>query len=57
MDAPEKVTVRLRYGAAAPADMEIRLFANLCEVSPETVERLHMADYARLQDAYQSFLA
>lgn len=44
-------------GAAAPADMEIRLFANLCEVSPETVERLHMADYARLQDAYQSFLA
>lgn len=42
--------------AGSPGDMEIRLFANLCSVSPDTIERLHMADYRRVQDAYQDFL-
>lgn len=37
--------------------MEIRLFANLCEVAPAVIEDLHMADYQRLQELYQSFLA
>ena len=43
-------------GPATPADMEIRLFANLCEVAPETIEALDMYDYTRLQEIYQGFL-
>ena len=39
------------------ADAEIHLFANLCEVAPQTIEELHMADYVRLQKAYEGFLA
>lgn len=39
------------------ADAEIQLFANLCEVAPQTIEELHMADYVRLQKAYERFLA
>lgn len=42
--------------AGSPGDMEIRLFANLCSVSPDAIERLHMADYRLVQDAYQDFL-
>lgn len=43
-------------GAGSPGEMEIRLFANLCEVAPAVIEDLHMADYQRLQELYQSFL-
>lgn len=44
-------------GSSGPADMEIKLIANLCSVAPETVEELHMADYVLLQKAYTDFLA
>ncbi len=40
-----------------PATQEVRLFANLCEVSPATIEELDMADYTRLQEALQGFLS
>ena len=43
-------------GGGGSADIEIRLFANLCEVAPAAIEELHMADYQRLQEIYQSFL-
>ena len=43
-------------GAGSPGEMEIRLFANLCEVAPAVIEDLHMADYQRLQEVYQNFL-
>ena len=39
------------------AEREIRLFANLCEVTPEAIEELDMADYLALQKAYQGFLS
>ena len=39
------------------AEKEIRTFANLCEVSPETIEAMDMADYKRLQEAYANFLS
>lgn len=44
-------------GGGVPAETEIRLFANLCEVAPGVIEELDMADYAKLQDAYHAFLA
>ena len=38
-------------------EKEIRLFANLCEVTPETIEELDLYDYTKLQDEYSSFLS
>ena len=34
---------------------EIRLFANLCDVSPDAIESLDLADYAKLQERFRSF--
>ncbi|WP_186085810.1 phage tail assembly protein [Burkholderia gladioli] len=42
----------------APKDeeqQELILFASLAEVSPDDIEEMDMADYARVQDAYYSF--
>lgn len=36
---------------------EIRLFANLCEQTPAAMEELDMADYLKIQEAYQDFLS
>lgn len=32
------------------------MYANLCEVSPETVAALHLGDYMRLQKQFEDFL-
>lgn len=39
------------------AEIEIRLFANLCEVTPAHIETLHMADYQQLTAAFEAFLS
>lgn len=39
------------------AEKEITLFANLCEVQPSSLHDLDMADYGKLQNAYQNFLS
>lgn len=44
-------------GAGGSADVEIRLFANLCEVAPAAIEELHMVDYQQLQAAFEGFLS
>lgn len=36
-------------------EKEIRVLANLCEVAPDVVEELDMADYKKLQDGYRGF--
>ena len=38
-------------------EREVRLFANLCEVPPSTIEKLKMYDYKRVQDVYRDFLS
>lgn len=43
--------------SANDAEKEINLFANLCEIAPENLHDLDMADYAKLQKAYQDFLS
>jgi hypothetical protein len=40
---------------ASDEEKEIRLFANLCEVSPSIIEELDESDYAILQRAYMDF--
>ena len=44
-------------GGGTNADSEIRLFANLCEVTPAAIEALDMADYMRMQKVYEGFLS
>jgi hypothetical protein len=39
-----------------PADQEITLFANLCEVPPSVIKALTLRDYKKLLEAYQDFL-
>lgn len=41
---------------ATDARKEITTFANLCQVKPDDIESLSMADYQRIQMAYGSFL-
>ena len=48
--------VRDERVAEDEADQEIALFANLCEVSPDTVHELDMADYRKLQEAFVGFI-
>ena len=45
-----------RGGGGSP-DVEIRLFANLCEVAPAAIEELHMVDYQQLRAAFEGFLS
>lgn len=42
-------------GGGAGAQLEIRLFANLCEVTEGFIEELHMRDYFAVQEAYEVF--
>ena len=37
------------------AEKEIRLFANLCEVSPDVIESLDESDYINLAKTYKDF--
>lgn len=37
--------------------VEVNLFANLCEVSPELIMGLDMKDYGSLQKEYKGFLS
>lgn len=43
-------------GGGGSADVEIRLFSLLCEVSPATIEVIHARDYRRIGDVYADFL-
>lgn len=40
---------------ASDEEKEIRLFANLCEISPKIIEDLDESDYAKLQNSYMDF--
>lgn len=40
----------------SPAEREVTLFANLCEVAPGDIRGMSMRDYGRLQEAYRGFL-
>ena len=40
-----------------PADIEMRLYANLCEATPATIAALHLGDYLQLQKRFEGFLA
>ena len=43
--------------AGSEAEKEVRMFANLCEVTPAVIEALDLADYTTLQETYRGFLS
>ena len=43
--------------ALTNAEREIRLLANLAEATPETIHRMDLKDYGKLQSALASFLS
>jgi hypothetical protein len=47
----------VQKAAATDAEREIRLLANLAEVTPETIHRMDLKDYGKLQSALASFLS
>lgn len=47
----------LQKSQGEDAEKEVKLFANLCEISPEDVKELDMMDYAKLQEQYGNFIA
>lgn len=44
-----------RVAGASDEEHEIVLFANLCQIAPETIHEMDLADYARLQEAFSDF--
>lgn len=42
--------------ASTAEDRELVLMRNLCEISEETLDRVDMQDYAKIQDALMGFL-
>lgn len=44
-------------GSGGNAEKEVKLLANLCEVSPAVIEELDAADYQELQGVYGGFLS
>ncbi|WP_421902173.1 phage tail assembly protein [Maridesulfovibrio sp.] len=49
--------VASKKSSKSDEDIEVNLFANLCEVSPEIIMDLDMKDYKSLQKEYKSFLS
>lgn len=43
--------------ASTDAEREIRLLANLAEVSPDSLHKMDLKDYGKLQKALSSFLS
>lgn len=55
MKVRDQVTVSKQGGTNA--EQEVRLFANLCEVSTQVIEELDIKDYGKLQETYKGFLS
>ena len=43
--------------SGSEVEKEIRLIANLCDMAPQHIELLDMADYAKLQECLAGFLS
>ena len=54
-DVEDQLTGR-KQGGGDEAESEIAVFANLTEQSPDTIRKLKLRQYARLQRAYEVFL-
>lgn len=54
-----RVADQLAAEKAAGSDgaREVALFANLCQVSPETIRRLALSDYFEMQRVFRGFLS
>jgi len=44
-------------GGGSDAEKEILMFANLCEITPDSIQCMDLADYGALQRTYKDFLS
>jgi hypothetical protein len=44
-------------GLAGNEEKEVKLFANLCEVTDRDIEELDLSDYKKLQNKFNDFLS
>jgi len=49
--------VAARKMGSDDAEMEIKLFANLCQVAPVVIEDLDMKDYGKISATFRDFLS
>lgn len=57
MRAPKVRDQIVAQKASGKEEMELTLFANLCEITPDVLEELELADYSQLHSAYHDFLS
>ena len=55
--ATKRDDLNVRRAKGDPADQEIRMFANLCEIAPDVVEELDLGDYLAIQTAFKEMFA
>jgi hypothetical protein len=56
MRRPKVKDMRIaRKGTEDSAEQEIRLFANLCEISPDDIDALDLSDYGKIQEVFRGF--
>ena len=46
----------VRRAESDPKEQECRLFANLCEVAPDVIDELSLADYLRVQKVFRAMI-
>ena len=45
------------HDSKSVGENEVRMFANLCAISPDEMKQVDLKDYRKIQDAYKSFLS
>ncbi|MGI2025754.1 phage tail assembly protein [Endozoicomonas acroporae] len=49
--------MRMDKSKASDAEKELRLLADLCQCSPEELEKLDVSDYSKLQEKLRGFFS
>ncbi|RZG78573.1 phage tail assembly protein [Acinetobacter sp. WCHAc060033] len=49
------LSAELQTKGKTDAEQEITMFSNLCEVSPDSIKKLGLKDYKRVQESYRLF--
>lgn len=45
-----------QHNSKSEGETEVRLFANLCGISPDEMKKVDLKDYKKVQETYKSFL-
>ena len=54
--AKKRDDMAARRAESDPKEQECRLFANLCEVAPDVIDEMSLADYLRVQKVFRAMI-